>query len=148
MTRSSRTAAFTGGLWMALLQACASLPAPEPSPEVPAIVISGIEIRNELPYPVTDVMIRVPATGGFAGCGNILPRSQCTNRFENIDYRSDAVVITWKERGQPQETGEFRITRPEAAEPAAAFRLQVILFAPGEAGARLAPVGEDGSTTR
>jgi len=133
---------------MTLLQACTSLPAPEPTPEVPAIVISGIEIRNELPYPVTDVMIRVPATGGFAGCGNILPRSQCVNRFENIDYRSDAVVITWKERGQPQETGEFRITRPEAAEPAAAFRVQVILFAPGEAGARLVPVGEDRSTTR
>jgi hypothetical protein len=143
VTRHGRAAVLLGGSWLALLQACASLPAPEPSPEVPAIVISGLEIRNELSYPVTDVMISVPTTGAFAGCGNLLPRSQCSNRFEHIDYRANPVVISWKEHGQPHETEEFRIEQPEGVAPGEAFRVQVILFAPGEAGARLVPANEE-----
>lgn len=123
-----------------LLQACAAGPAPPPLPEAPAIVISGLEIRNELPYTVTDVMIRVPATGGFAGCGNILPRSRCTNRFEEVDYRANEVVISWKERGQPHETEPFRIELPEGPAAQGTFAVHVIVFAPGQAGARLVPV--------
>lgn len=131
------------GLSTAFLQACASLPAPVPTPEVPAIVISGLEIRNELSYPVTDVMIRVPATGAFAGCGNILPRTQCNNRFEEIDYRANEVVISWQERGQAHQTGPFRIELPDDTATQRTFRVQVILFAPGQAGARLVPAGEE-----
>ena len=33
------------------------------------IHVEGIIIQNGLYYPVTDVMVEVPATGGFAGCG-------------------------------------------------------------------------------
>lgn len=124
---------------VALLQACAAGPAPQPSAEVPAVVISGLEIRNELPYTVTDVMIRVPATGAFAGCGNILPRSRCTNRFEEVDYRTNEVVISWKERGQPHETEPFRIELPEDPAARGTFAVHVIVFAPGRAGARLVP---------
>lgn len=123
-----------------LLQGCASGPAPQPLPEAPAIVIGGLEIRNELPYTVTDVMIRVPATGAFAGCGNLLPRSGCTNRFEEVDYRSDEVVVSWKERGQPQETKPFRIELPDDPAARGTFAVHVIVFAPGQAGAHLVPV--------
>jgi hypothetical protein len=141
-------AVLAGVLSAALLGACASLSEPAPLPDSPAIAIGGLEIRNELPYPITDVMIRVPATGGFAGCGNILPRSQCVNRFENVDYRSDAVSISWSERGRAHETGEFRIELPEQAVPGAVYRVRVIVFAPGEAGARLVRDTEDVTTTR
>lgn len=128
-------------LLTALLQACASGPAPLPAaPEVPAIVISGIEIRNDLPYTVTDVMIRVPTTGAFAGCGNILPRTSCTNRFEEVDYRANEVVISWKEHGQPHETEPFRIELPDDSPTGGTFAVRVIVFAPGQAGARLEPV--------
>lgn len=143
-----RITLLAGGLSTALLGACASLPAPAPPADPPAIAIGGLEIRNELPYPITDVMIRVPATGGFAGCGNILPRSQCINRFENVDYRSDAVSISWSERGKPHTTGEFRIELPEQAVPGAVYRVQVVVFAPGEAGAHLVRATEAVSTTR
>ena len=136
------------GLSTAFLQACASPPAPDPPPELPPIVISGLEIRNDLPYPVTDVMIRVPATGGFAGCGNILARSQCNNRFEEIDYRANEVVISWQERGQPHQTGPLRIELPADAATQRTYRVQVILYSPGQAGARLVPVSGEAVTPR
>jgi hypothetical protein len=129
---------LAGGVPALFLQACASMPQP-PSPEVPAVVISGLEIRNELSYKVTDAMIRVPATGAFAGCGNLLPHSHCLNRFQDIDYRANEVVITWKERGQPQETKPFRIEPPPEATAYGDFQVEVIVFAPGQAGARLVP---------
>jgi hypothetical protein len=92
---------------------------------VPAIVISGLEIRNELSYPVTDVMIRVPATGAF-----------------------NEVVISWQERGQAHQTGPFRIELPDDTATQRTFRVQVILFAPGQAGARLVPASEEGVRPR
>jgi hypothetical protein len=64
-------------------------------------VIDGIVIRNELAYPVTDVMIEVPATGAFAGCGNVLPRTACSNAFQGVDYRSSAVLVHWREHAAP-----------------------------------------------
>jgi hypothetical protein len=90
-----------------------------------------------LPYPVTDVMIEVPATGAFAGCGNILPRSACSNAFQQVDYRANSVVIRWSEHGQSQQTDEFTVQRPDSAVPGSEFVVEVIVFAPGQAGARL-----------
>jgi hypothetical protein len=89
---------FLGG-FCALLLGCSSAPVEERQPAGHSIVISGLVIRNELPYPVTDVMIEVPATGNFAGCGNILPRSECSNAFQQVDYRANPVVIRWKAPG-------------------------------------------------
>lgn len=141
-------AALLAGSAAAILGACAVRPAPAPHADPPAITVGGLEIRNDLPYPVTDVMIRIPATGGFAGCGVILPRSGCVNRFENFDYRDHEVSISWSERGQAHKTAEFRIERAKQINPEAVYRVQVIVFAPGEAGARLVLDPEDVSTLR
>jgi hypothetical protein len=100
-------------------------------------VIDGIVIRNELAYPVTDVMIEVPATGAFAGCGNVLPRTACSNAFQGVDYRSSAVLVHWRERGAEHSTGEFVIEIPERLQPGNPAVIEVVIFAPGQAGARL-----------
>ena len=121
-----------------LVQGCASAPPDARQSSVQSIVISGVVIRNELPYPVTDVMIEVPATGGFAGCGTILPRTACSNAFQNVDYRANAALIRWKEHGQPQQSEEFTMQAPDSALPGSEFVVEVIVFAPGQAGARLA----------
>lgn len=121
----------------ALLHGCAAPPAGGVDASHPGVVIAGIEIRNELPYPVTDVMIEVPATGAFAGCGNLLPRTACSNAFEGVDYRSNAVAIRWKERGRDHSTGEFVIDVPADLQPGRPAVVEVVIFAPGEAGARL-----------
>jgi hypothetical protein len=118
-----------------MLQGCATATARGASQ--PGVVIDGIEIRNELAYPVTDVMIEVPATGAFAGCGNLLPRTACSNAFEGVDYRSNAVIIRWKERGAEHSTGEFVIEIPADLRPGSRAVVEVVIFAPGEAGARL-----------
>ena len=62
--------ALAGGL-IALLSACTSAAPREGLESKRAVVIVGVVMRNELAYPVTDVMIEVPATGSFAGCGTV-----------------------------------------------------------------------------
>lgn len=139
MIRRARLAWFLG--LFGLLSACASTQSPGGQQSEQAIVIAGVVIRNDLVYPVTDVMIEVPATGSFAGCGTILPRTECSNTFEPVDYRPNPVVVRWKEHGQPQQTDEFTVSPPPGVLHGDAFRVEVVVFAPGQAGARL--VGEE-----
>ena len=101
------------------------------------IDIDGIIIRNQLLYPVTDVMVEVPATGDFAGCGNILGRSQCSTSFPSADYRQNAIVVSWKEYGEAHRTAEFVVKVPAAMQPGSSAWLEIIVFASGQAGARL-----------
>jgi len=131
--------ALAGGL-VALLSACTSTGPSQDQGSEQAIVIAGMVIRNELAYPVTDVMIEVPATGGFAGCGTVLPRTECRNTFQEVDYRGSAAVVRWRERGEVHQTGEFSIDPPPGTRPGDVFRVEVIVFAPGQAGARLVEV--------
>jgi hypothetical protein len=121
----------------AMLQGCAAATAGGSDVSQPGVIIDGIVIRNELAYPVTDVMIEVPATGAFAGCGNLLPRTACSNAFAGVDYRSNAVVIRWKERGAEHSTGEFVIEIPADLRSGRPAVIEVVIFGPGEAGARL-----------
>jgi hypothetical protein len=139
---------LTAVLCAALVAGCASLDQSRSAPKAPAIVVSSLEIRNELPYAITDVIIQVPATGAFAGCGNILPGSGCLNRFEEVDYRADDVSISWRERGEPHSSGEFRLELPEGANPMTEYRLEVVVFAPGQAGARFLPAAEERARSR
>lgn len=134
--RGSKAAAC---LLLILLSACAA-PASAPeadSSESPVIRIEGIIIRNELRYPVTDVMVEVPATGGFAGCGNIFQRTACSTSFPAADYRRNAIVIRWKEQGVPQSMDEFVVAVPDGMTRGTSAWLEVIVFAKGQAGARL-----------
>lgn len=103
----------------------------------PTLSIDGVTIRNELAYPVTEVMIEVPATGAFAGCGNLLPRSACSNQFQAFDYLANAVVVRWREHGKPHSTDAFVIEPPDDLEPGRPARVEVSIFAPGQAGAKL-----------
>lgn len=117
------------------LVACSSSPAP--TPQATGIMIEGVMIRNELSFSVTDVRLLVPANGNFVGCGNIIARSQCSTTFPERNYTANAVVISWKERGQPQSTGEFVIKIPEKIDPNRPTWLEIIIFNMGQAGAKL-----------
>lgn len=120
-----------------VLPSCVSSPEQPKQPEPTGIVIDGIRIQNGLRYTVTDVMILVPATHGFAGCGNILPRTACSNTFPDVQYRENAVVISWKEHGEPQQTDEFIVEARSDLRPNVSTWMEVTIFAPGQAGARL-----------
>jgi hypothetical protein len=123
-------------LCASLLVACA-LPAPENAkPEPAGIEIDGIVIRNELAFPVTDVMIEVPATGAFAGCGNILPRSACSTKFEAVIYSANPMRVRWKEYGKPHQTDDF-VLQPQQPGSAGPFQVEVRIYAMGQAGAVL-----------
>jgi hypothetical protein len=124
-------------LTAALSAACIGPVERELDDQRPALIIEGFLIRNKLPYTVTDVMIDVPATGGFAGCGNILAGSYCRSTFQPVDYRANAVVISWQERGESHRTDAFVIDVPAHLENGGAAVIEVIIFAPGQAGAQL-----------
>ena len=104
---------------------------------MPAVDIGGFVIRNALVYTVTDVMVEAPTTGRFAGCGNILPRSECRSAFEAIDYRQNEVLVSWKERGEPHSTDPFLLEPPDGMKVDGIVWLEVLIYAPGLAGARL-----------
>jgi len=135
------------GLCLGLLCGCAPGPVTEARPEGAGVFVEGVVIRNELAYPVTDVMIEVPATRRFAGCGNILPRSQCSNAFQQLDYRQNDLVVSWKEHGESHNTDPFVVALPGGVQPGDTLVLEVIVFAPGQAGARLVPLAQAGVRT-
>ena len=121
-----------------LVSACATdalESALEPTP--PPLLIEGVVIRNQLPYTIADVMIEAPATGAFAGCGNIIPRTDCSTSFPETDYQGNAVLIRWREHGEAKQLPEFGIEVPDDLEPGVPAWVEVVVFAPGQAGARL-----------
>lgn len=127
------------GLTVLGFTACSPILPREESLSPAPVVIEGIVIRNQLSRAVTDVMVEVPATGGFAGCGNLMARSSCSTSFQQVDYRSHPIVIRWREQGQPHATDEFVVRIPENTPPGQLAWIEVIIFAPGQAGARLLP---------
>ena len=136
------------GLCLALLSACAAEGTRDLLPAIPGIQVEGFVIRNELPYTLNDLIIEIPATGAFAGCGTIPPRSECSNTFEHVDYRGHAAIISWTEHGEPQRTGEFVLDLPEGVLPGEVLVLEIVVFAPGQAGARLRERGAGGFRNR
>jgi hypothetical protein len=119
------------------LQACGATGGPLQLPETAPIVVEGVLIRNELPVAVTDVMINVADTGAFAGCGNIVPRSDCRIRFEAVSYSGSKMVVSWKEYGKPQKTDEFVLRANSGVDAAKPVWVEVVIFAMGQAGAKL-----------
>jgi len=119
-----------------LIAAC-STPGAKKASVVPGINIDGVEILNQLQYPVSDVQILVPSTGAFVGCGTILGGTSCSTSFPGREYRRNAVQVTWKERGQPFSTGDFDIDVPRERSASQEYWIKVVIFAPGQAGAKL-----------
>ena len=117
------------------LSACSMTPTSGNAPVVARI--EGIVIRNELPLPIHGVMVEVPATGGFAGCGMILRRSQCATSFPAAEYRGQAIVVRWTEYGEPHDTGEVVPESPGDGGVAPNAWVEVTIFASGQAGVRL-----------
>lgn len=128
---------FAVALGAAILGLAACAPARDSGLRSPVAEIDGIEIRNELAYPVHDVMIEIPATGGYAGCGMILRQSRCATTFPSAAYRREALVVRWTEHGEPHEIADVVLDPPAGVGRAPRTRLEVTIFAPGQAGARL-----------
>ncbi len=122
-------------MFFTLLSACSPVTVSEINP-LPALSIAGMIIRNDLLYPVTEVMIQVPETGDFAGCGNILPESDCRTSFQTVDYSGNAMVVSWKEYGQEHSTREFVVEPGRDIDASKPAWLEVTIFAAGQAGAR------------
>lgn len=122
---------------MLVASACSAVQKDVTKSKDSGIDIDGIIIRNQLLYPVTDVIVEVPATGAFAGCGNILGRSQCSTSFPSADYKQNAIVVSWKEYGEPHRTAEFVVKIPVGMQSGSVAWLEVIVFASGQAGAKL-----------
>lgn len=130
--------------WTAALAAIVSLLAgacaatPESPPQTaPRLEITGIEIRNELAYPVSDVRVLVSATGEFVACSQIMGGTACQTSFPLRSYRGNAMRVTWNEHGEPQVLDDFVLKAPDWLAPGKPAWLQIVIFAPGDAGARL-----------
>lgn len=125
---------FAGVLAVVVLLMAACAPLRDVATQAAVAEIDGIVIRNELAYPVHDVMIEVPATGGYAGCGMILRRSRCSTTFSSTAYRREALAIRWTEYGEAHVIDDVVLDPPAGA---SRVWLEVTIFARGQAGARL-----------
>ena len=133
---ASRLKTAVMALALCLLSACAaSGPDKAEAPDT-GIRVEGFIIRNDLNYTVNDVLVEAPASGRFAGCGNIMPRSDCRTSFQALDYEENPIVVSWKEHGNPMAMDEFQIELPEDAARGDSYWLEVVIYAPGLAGAR------------
>lgn len=122
----------------ALLAAgCAVTPEDAPQAGAPRLEIAGIEIRNELAYPVSDVRVLVSATGEFVTCSQVMGGTACQTSFPLRSYRGNAMRVTWVEHGEPQVLDDFVLKAPAWLAPGQPAWLQIVIFAPGDAGARL-----------
>lgn len=99
--------------------------------------IAGVEIYNGLSYSIQDVIIKVPVSGDFVSCGEVLPASSCATSFPLREYQGNKVQVSWKENGQEFSTAEFRLTPPDSAIAGQEAYIRVEVFAEGQAGAKL-----------
>lgn len=133
--RNNATRVRLALLGLLVMQACTGTPVLK-TDTLPALSVEGMVIRNELVYPVTDVMINVPETGAFAGCGNIMPRTDCRTSFESVGYNGNAMVVNWSEYGQKHSTKDFVIEPGADIDIQKPAWLEVTIFSSGQAGAK------------
>jgi len=119
------------------LSAC-STPSKQANSASSVMAIDGVQINNQLSITITDVQVLVPATGNFVSCGAILRHTACSTSFPGRQYKHTPVQVTWKEQGQAQATGNFVIDPPASLDPSRQLWMEVVIFAPGQAGAKLA----------
>jgi len=122
---------------VALLLCACSTDVKHAGKTVPGIAIDGVKIINQLSITVTDVQILVPLTGSFVSCGTILRHTSCSTSFPGRQYEHSPVQVSWKEQGQAHTTGNFVIQVPANLDLARPMWIEVVIFAPGEAGAKM-----------
>lgn len=135
--RPARRVRIAPALLFLLCAACAGAPQPSARPAPVLFDIAGLEIRNELVYRVTEVQVLDSASGGFVSCGTVFPGTACATSFPLREYRGEALSVSWKEHGQPQAVDEFVLEVPAAFDTSRPVWVQVVVFAPGSAGARV-----------
>lgn len=136
-----RTGIPVGLMCALVLGGCAATQAPAPSHAPLQFEIAGVEIRNELDYRVTDVQVMVAATGSFVSCGSVFPDTSCATSFALREYRGEALSVTWKEHGAAQSEDDFVLRTPAGLDTSRPVWIQVVIFAPGDAGARVMSAG-------
>jgi hypothetical protein len=125
-------------LWRWVHPCCSPLRSPGSNPRnTSSVEIGGVRIFNQLELGVKDAQILVLQTGGFVSCGNILPATSCSTTFPGREYAGGSMRITWTEQGLPQATADFTLKTEAFADVSKALWIEVVIFAPGQAGARL-----------
>ena len=98
-----------------LAAGCAVTPENAPQAAAPRLEIAGIEIRNELAYPVSEVRVLVSATGEFVTCSQVMGGTACQTSFPLRSYRGNAMRVTWVEHGEPQVLDDFVLKAPASS---------------------------------
>ena len=102
-----------------------------------ALQIDGMRIENQTNMHISAVRLLVPATGGFVSCGNIAQHSMCSTTFPETTYTGNPIEITWSQGDQIYSTGRFTLTLPADLKKNIPAMVQVVIAAPGSAGALL-----------
>lgn len=118
-------------LCILFLSACAS----SSGTREPQIRISGMVMENQTEMYLSGVSLMVPATGGFVSCGAITPGTSCSTTFPEVEYSGNPVEITWRQAGQAQTSGLFRLRVPDDLDKHKPAEVRVVISGTGAAGA-------------
>jgi hypothetical protein len=66
-----------------------------------------------------------------------MQHTDCRTSFPALEIQQNAVLVRWEEQGEAMNTGEFVIDFPPDAKRGDKYWLEVVIYAPGQAGARL-----------
>lgn len=92
-------------------------------------------MENQTEMYLSGVSLMVPATGGFVSCGAITPGTSCSTTFPEVEYSGNPVEITWRQAGQAQTSGLFRLRVPDDLDKHKPAEVRVVISGTGAAGA-------------
>ncbi len=109
------------------------LPAPEPGAGPGAIRLESLVIRNVSYSQVSEVTLRVPATGEFVSCANIPIHGHCRAGFPQRSYQGHEIEISWQQDGRRESTGAFEIEGADRLDPRQPASVRVLITPAGTA---------------
>lgn len=95
------------------------------------MTIDGLEFLNAGDLPITDVELRVLGTYEVASCNYIVAHGRFSTRFPLLEYRGNAIRVSWNNRLGSYQFGPLVIP-PPAATPEKPVRVVITFQVTGE----------------
>lgn len=87
-------------IFVAIILAIFILTACVPTPIVRNETINELIISNQTNSALEDVKLRVPKTNSLISCNVILPRTECSLGFAELENERNPATLSWIQKGQ------------------------------------------------
>ncbi len=103
---------FNLTLITALITACTLAACTAPFVQQPTSTIDAVVIRNMTSHMISNVVLKIPATGKVVSCSTILPHRECSLGFPLQENKHNPATLSWQYQNRVFE--ESLAGRPSA----------------------------------